>query len=87
MARELASILTSHRKRKGLSVQTLAVRSGLSETDIERFEEGTHAPDIDQLFKLAAVFGVEAYGIARRIDAFSVKLAESESAVSEGAAS
>ncbi|WP_414717449.1 helix-turn-helix domain-containing protein [Steroidobacter sp.] len=61
----------NYRRRAGLSIQSLAERSGIPEIDIRRFERGTHAPDIAQLLRLAAAFHVPAWRIAKRIEVFA----------------
>lgn len=67
LAREFARMLNNYRRRKGLSIPDLAQQSGIPENDVRRFERATHAPDIHELIRLAEVFGVPAWQIAKRI--------------------
>lgn len=77
LARELARLLNYYRRRKRLTPQELASRSGVDEIDIRRFEQGTHAPDVPELIRMAAVFGVPAWKIAHRLNQFADRLEKS----------
>lgn len=77
LARELARLLNYHRRYKRLTPEQLAIQSGIDEIDIRRFERGTHAPDVIELIRLAAVFGVPAWKIAHRLDVFAARREES----------
>lgn len=74
LAREVARILTSYRRRRRLSIEDLASRSGLAAAAIERFESASHAPDINELLTLAAAFGVPAWKIQQRIQDRAARL-------------
>lgn len=76
LAREFARMLRDYRKRKGFSIADAASRSGIEAADIERFESASHAPDVSELMSLAAVYGVPAWTIMKRLQACAARLKE-----------
>jgi ribosome-binding protein aMBF1 (putative translation factor) len=80
LAREFARMLRDYRRRKGLSIKDAASRSGIDAADIERFESASHAPDVSELISLAAVYGVPAWVIMKRLQACAARLKEIDAA-------
>lgn len=64
LVRAFARMLTKYRESKGLSIEELAGKSGVSISRLKNFETGKAAPDIDELFRLAPVYGIPASKIA-----------------------
>ena len=58
LARTLAARLREERRRSGLSLRALAVRSGLSTTTVHQIEAGRGSPSLATLHALAATLGV-----------------------------
>lgn len=76
LAREFAHILQGYRRRKRLTIEQLAARSGIAAAAIKRFESASHAPDISELLRLAPVYGMPAWRIVKRLQAISERLDE-----------
>jgi transcriptional regulator with XRE-family HTH domain len=57
--REVARLLSQERQRRGLSMNSLAARSGLSQATISGFESGNANPTLESLLRMAEVLDVD----------------------------
>lgn len=74
-----AHALKSYRQRCGLSVQTLAARSGLKPERIEALETRKVSLLVEEFFKIARAFRIPAWKVAKRIQKDTKRL-EAETA-------
>jgi transcriptional regulator with XRE-family HTH domain len=56
---EVGQLVSSARRRAGLSQRALAERAGTSQAAIARYETGRHVPDLRTLTRLVAACGLE----------------------------
>jgi transcriptional regulator with XRE-family HTH domain len=54
----LAKVIREKRKQHGHSMETLALRAGISPTHCGRIERGEMNPTVDTLMKMTAVLGI-----------------------------
>jgi transcriptional regulator with XRE-family HTH domain len=62
---ELVKLLVEHRKRHGLSQETLALRAKLSRAGIGHMESGRTTPTLLSLLKIASVLEVDLFKLLR----------------------
>ena len=71
-----ASLLIEARRRAGLSQRGLAVRAGLPQQEIARYERGRVTPSLERLRALITACGFElTFGLARADDSYDEQIA------------
>ncbi len=55
----VGQLVSSARRRAGLTQRALAARAGTSQAAIARYESGRHVPDLRTLTRLVAACGLE----------------------------
>ncbi|HEX8294809.1 MAG TPA: helix-turn-helix transcriptional regulator [Chthoniobacteraceae bacterium] len=63
---ELVKLLAEHRKQRGLSQETLALRAKLSRAGIGHMESGRTTPTLLSLLKIASVLKVDLFKLLRQ---------------------
>ncbi len=63
---EVARLLSEHRKQRGLSMNVLAARAGLSQSLISAFESTPRNPTLDSLLRIAEVLEVNLGDVIRQ---------------------
>ena len=58
-SREFRAVLEAARKKKGLTLEQLAAKAGLSTTTLRNYRSGRPVPGADDLYRLAGVLGIE----------------------------
>lgn len=57
--KEIASMFAECRKSQGITQNELAKMTGVSRTNITRFENGTYNPSVDMMVKIAMALGMK----------------------------